>query len=50
MTFFKRLIFVIGVLTVLWIFSTQFELKDKDGPRIIDPSNPVHLPKVNVSK
>lgn len=50
MTFFKRLIFVIGILTVLWIFSTQFELKDKDSPRIINPTNPIQLPRVSVSK
>lgn len=48
----KIVIYVMGVLTILWIFSTQFELKDKspDRPRIIDPSHPIQLPKVNVSK
>jgi hypothetical protein len=46
----KILIFTIGVLTLLAIFGTQFQLRDPNGPRMIDPSNPVHLPKVNVSK
>lgn len=46
----KIFIYTVGVLTILWIISTQVELTDPNGPRIIDPSNPVHLPKVNVSK
>jgi hypothetical protein len=46
----KVIIYVIGVLTILWIFSTQFQLRDPNGPRLIDPSNPAHIPKVNVSK
>lgn len=46
----KTIIYVMGILTVLWIFSTQFELKDPNGPRLIDPSNPIDLPKVSVSK
>lgn len=50
MKLIKIVIYVMGVLTILWIFSTQFELKDPNGPRIIDPSNPVKLPNVTVSK
>ena len=52
MKMFKILFYVLGVLTFLWILSTQFELKDRspDRPRIIDPSHPIRVPKVNVSK
>jgi hypothetical protein len=49
-SFFKKVVFTIGVLTILYILSTIFQLKDPDGPRIIDPSNPVQLPHVSVSK
>lgn len=47
---FKILFYVLGVLTFLWILSTQFELKDPNGPRIINPTNPVEVPKISVSK
>lgn len=50
MKLIRTLIFVIGVLAILAILGSQFQLRDPDSPRIIDPSNPVHLPKVNVSK
>lgn len=50
MKLIKILIYTVGVLTILWMFSTQFELKDPNGPRIINPTNPIELPKVNVSK
>jgi hypothetical protein len=46
----KNLITLAGVLFILAIIGTQCELKNKDQPGIIDPSNPIHLPKVNVSK
>lgn len=52
MKLIKIVIYVMGVLTVLWIFSTQFELKNKspDHPRIINPTNPIQVPKISVSK
>jgi len=43
----KIIIYTVGVLTILWIFSTQFELKDPNGPRIIDPSQ-IAPPRVDV--
>lgn len=50
MKLIKIVIYVFGILTILWIFSTQFELKDPNGPRIINPTNPIELPHVSVSK
>lgn len=47
---FKILFYVLGVLTFLWIISTQFQLRDPHGPRLIDPSNPIKVPHVSVSK
>jgi hypothetical protein len=47
---FKILFYVLGVLTFLWILSTQFQLKNPHQPGLIDPTHPVQLPHVSVSK
>ena len=41
---------IVGILTVLWVCSTQFELKNPNGPRIINPTNPIEVPRISVSK
>lgn len=48
---FKKFIMVLGFLTLLWILSTQFELKDQspDRPRVINPSD-FAPPKVEVRR
>lgn len=46
-----RLFFIIvGIMACLGVGSRYVELKNPDQERIINPTNPIHLPKVNVSK
>lgn len=45
----KKIIFIIGLLTILWIVSTQLELRDPNTPRIIDPSR-LQVPQVDVRR
>lgn len=45
----RTLIYVLGVLTLLWIFSTQFQLRNPHQPGIINPSKLVP-PKVSVRR
>ena len=47
---FKKIVYALGILTILYILSTVFQLRNPDGPRIIDPSHRVQLPHVNVSR
>lgn len=41
---------IVGILACLGIGSRFVELKDPDQPRIINPSNPIDLPKVDVKR
>lgn len=43
------LFYTLGVLTFLWILSTQFQLRNPDQPGIIDPSQ-FTVPKVDVRR
>lgn len=46
----KTLLIMAGIGMVLAVCGNMFQLRDPDQPRIINPSNPIELPKVNVSK
>lgn len=50
MKLIRNLVLLCGVLFILAIIGTQCQLKNPDQERIINPSNPVHLPKVDVRK
>ena len=46
----KAFFIIVGILACLGIGSRFVELKNPHQPRIIDPSYPVKLPHVSVSK
>lgn len=41
---------IVGILATLAVCGNIFELKNPDQPRIINPSNPIDLPKVDVKR
>lgn len=41
---------IVGILACLGVGSRFVELKDPHQPRIIDPSHPVKVPRISVSK
>jgi hypothetical protein len=47
---FKKIVYTVGILTIIFIFGKVFQLRNPDQPGLIDPSNPVKLPHVSVSK
>jgi hypothetical protein len=44
----KTFFVIVGILATLAFVGKSCELKDPHQDRIINPSDPIHLPKINV--